>query len=215
MGEVATAEDWIRMYRQGVSGAGIARIFNVDDILEVLTTLAAAKEEDTSVADEHAANLATQVQAVESTLPSLRLLTPAFRARVEELAAFVKENGRMPRQSGGGREETSLGRWLHAQRSNVDKGKLDPRQRAALGALGAWESPYKARREEARFPERLRALAAFQARKKRLPSYRNRDDDDERALGIWLHTLRQAAGEDRLPDSFRRALDQSIPGWNL
>lgn len=83
-----------------------------------------------------------------------------------------------------------------------------------MDAIGAWGSEARGRREEARFPARLRALADFGKRHRRLPSYWNRDDADEQALGMWLYTLRQAAAAVRLPERGRDALDREAPGWD-
>lgn len=53
----------------------------------------------------------------------------------------------MPRQVGGDAVETSLGRWLHSQRGKIDKGTLTTGQRAALDAIGVWDSDRRERRE--------------------------------------------------------------------
>lgn len=206
--------EWIRMYRQGVGGASIARLCKVDDILDVLRTLSNARMADRGLEAEHLANLVSQARDVQETMAVARAFTPAWRRRLDELAKFVTAHRCMPRQVGGDTAETGLGRWLHAQRSKVDKGTLDPRQRRALDAIGCWDSDRRAMREESRLPARLDAVAAFKAKHKRWPTYMNRSDGEERALGTWLHTARQAARSNRLPISLRKAMDAALPGWN-
>lgn len=206
-------DEWIRLYRGGLTGAGVAAACKVDDVLEVLTVLADAKREDPALEDEHAASRSHAVEAQEA-LARQRALSPVWRRRIAELTAFVAKHGRMPRQKGGDEAETSIGRWLHSQRSKVAKGILEPRQRAALDAIGPWDSHFRVSREEAQFPDRLQAVVDFRARHRRLPSYRNRASAQESAMGTWLHTLRQAAAGGRLPGAMKAALDQSVPGWN-
>lgn len=207
----STVDDWVHMYRQGITGAGITRMLPDVDALEVLGALAAAKAEDGSLEAEHAHNL-TRRPAEDAT--AAERLTPSWRARLYELDAFFKTNGRMPRQVGGDAQECRIGRWLHTQRGKVTKGTLWPQQRAALDTVGNWDSSHRDKREGSKFPARLRALVAFKTQHGRWPSYLNRADSKERALGLWLHTARHAASEGRLPNAARHALDKEAPGWN-
>lgn len=207
-------EEWIELYRKGLGGASIAKLCDVPDVLEVLRALAAARKADPRLETDHSTNLLRHAREVEDASVTRRLLTPAWTARAEQLKAFVKDHHRMPRQRGGDDLETALGRWLHAQRGKVGKGTLHPRQRAILDAIGAWDSERRDQREASRFPERLRAVVEFRARHRRFPTYMNRVDDAERALGVWLHTARQAHREGRLPEQLEEALDRAVPGWN-
>jgi hypothetical protein len=210
---MGTDSDWVGMYRKGVSGGSIARLCD-DDPLKILKALAAARRQDPTLEPEHTANLGRNAREVEEAMAVERAFTPSWRRRIAELEAYVRDHGRMPRQVGGDSPETALGRWLHAQRGKVAKGALDPRQRAALDAIGAWDSATRPQREASQFPDQLRALAAFRAKHRRWPTYRNRDDNLECMLGTWLHTLRQSSREGRLPDGARQALDRYTPGWN-
>lgn len=54
-----TADEWIRLYRSGLTGAAVALACDVDDILDVLNALAAAKRGDPSLEAEHEANRMT------------------------------------------------------------------------------------------------------------------------------------------------------------
>ncbi|GAA4035156.1 hypothetical protein GCM10023063_19430 [Arthrobacter methylotrophus] len=213
-GTTKTSDEWICLYRSGITGAGVAHACDVDDILEVLNVLAEAKRRDPSLETEHTANLRTHDPDAQGSDPSLRGLSQAWQLRLAGLRAYVWENGRMPRQGGGGQVETSLGRWLHAQRLKATKGTLEPRQRAALDAVGKWDSDRREHRDAERFPARLKALADFRERRGRLPSHRNRTDDQESSLGAWLHALRQAAAEGRLPGKAKGELDATVPDWN-
>lgn len=208
-----TAEDWVRMYGEGVTGAEIVKICSSSDPLEILAALADAKRSDPGLEDRHAYGLRRAVREHEENPVRLSPFTPAWQRRLDELTAYVRDNGRMPRQIGGDAQETALGRWLHAQRGKVDKGTLGSQQRAALDALGTWDSNRRQERDIARLPHQLRALAAFRTRHKRWPTYMNRTDAQESALGTWLYTVRQAAREDRLPEPIRQALDDHAPGW--
>lgn len=118
----------------------------------------------------------------------------------------------MLRQGGGDEHETSLGRWLHSQRLKGTKGTLLSEQRAALDAVGPWDSEARQRRDDAKFPALLRAVADFHESHSRLPSYRSRNDEVECALAGWLNRQRQAAADGRLTDKFPNALDSTLPG---
>jgi hypothetical protein len=61
----------------------------------------------------------------------------------------------MPQQCSGDKTETILGRWLQAQHSKLGKGRLEPRQREALDAVGAWDSDRRKRREGSKLPTQL------------------------------------------------------------
>jgi hypothetical protein len=212
--EGATVEDWISMYRQGIGAAAIALLCDVPDILNVLGALSDARDADPTLEPEHLANSRRQAREVERKLARAREFTPSWERRLEELTTFHVDHGRMPRQTGGDSAETSLARWLHAQRSKVDKGTLEPRQREALDAIGNWDSADRERRDQGRLPERLKELQAFRRRHRRWPTYMNRGDEHEMRLGTWLFTLRQAVRDGRLPAAFEATLDAAVPGWN-
>jgi hypothetical protein len=212
--EAATTEKWIAMYRQGIGAASIASLCDVPDILDVLNALAAAKRADPSLESVHFGNLQRQALEAEHQKANARGFTPQWQRRLEELTAFHAEHGRMPRQTGGDAAETSVARWLHAQRAKVGKGTLELRQREALDAIGHWDSPSRDKRDQSIFPENLKELQAFRRQHRRWPTYMNRGDEHEMRLGTWLFTLRQASRDDRLPAEFKNALDAAVPGWN-
>lgn len=209
-----TADEWIRLYRSGLTGAAVALACDVDDILDVLNALAAAKRGDPSLEAEHEANRMTAAPQAREAAASLHGLSQVWRQRITELHDYFAEHGRMPRQGGGDEHETSLGRWLHAQRLKGTKGTLLSEQRAALDGAGPWDSEARQRRDDAKFPAQLSAVADFRALHRRLPSYKSRNDEVECALAGWLNKQRQAVGDGRLSGKFRKALDETLPGWN-
>lgn len=211
----AAADDWLRMYRHGIGAAGIARLCDVDDIMAVLKCLADARRADPLLETEHTSNLLRHARDAEEEVTGRKILTPAWQARINDLEAFVRDHGRMPRQAGGDRAETSLGRWLHAQRAKVSNGVLHPRLREALDAVGDWDSDRRARRDAMKFPARLAALTAYAARHRRLPVRRQGTDTYELALATWLFSLRQAAETGQLDPRQRAALDKALPGWRV
>lgn len=212
--EESAPETWVRLYQQGIGGAEVARICGEPDVLAVLRHLTAAKRVDASLESRHLAGLVTRAREVQEEMAAKRAITSAWRRRLDELSAFVREHGCMPRQTGGDEAETGLGRWLHAQRSKVAKGTLQPRQRAALDAIGAWDSDRRAGREAKQFPAKLLELVEFKDTHRRWPTYMSKASEGERALGTWLYTIREAAHQGRLPDSMRGVLDRQVPGWN-
>ncbi|QOD05698.1 helicase associated domain-containing protein [Pseudarthrobacter sp. BIM B-2242] len=209
----SSPSNWIRLYQEGMTGAEIVQACRDTDPLQILGTLARAKNSDPDLESRHRYSLGRKARERRQQVALDDSFSPPWRRRLNELKEYVRNNGRMPRQVGGDATETSLGRWLHAQRAKVSKGSLTARQRAALDAVGVWDSDRRENREMARFPERLRALAAFRARHRRWPTYMNRTDPEEQSLGTWLYTLRQAAREERLPERVRLVLDEHLPGW--
>jgi hypothetical protein len=207
--------NWIRLYQEGMTGAEIVQACKDVDPLQILGALARAKDDDPGLESQHRESQTGKAHERQTHSASGDSFPPPWQRRLNELRDYMNCHGRMPRQVGGDTKETSLGRWLHAQRGKVSKGTLTARQRAALDAIGVWDSDRRVNREEARFPERLRALAAFRARHRRWPTYMNCTDAQEQALGTWLYTLRQAAREYRLPEQVRAVLDENVPGWLL
>lgn len=65
-----------------------------------------------------------------------------FALDVEELAAFVRDNGRAPRANADDPSEAKLGVWLEKQRAAHRSGKLSADRAAAVdGVLGQdWSS---------------------------------------------------------------------------
>jgi hypothetical protein len=212
--EDSTTDSWVRMYRDGVSCAGIAQLCEYDNIMTILQAVAEAKARDASLEEDHLSNRLGAASEVQAYAAPSRALRPGWAERLEQLKNFVQEYGRMPRQSGGDPKETALGRWLHAQRGKLGKGALTTRQRGALDMVGDWDSERRAKRDRLSFPDRLRDTVAFRKRQGRWPTYLARLDPDERSLGVWLYTLRQADREGRLPDRTREVLDRHLPGWN-
>lgn len=213
-GPQTAADEWVRLYRGGLTGAAVALACDVDDILDVLNALASAKRSDPSLKSEHEANRNAAVPQARDVAVPLRGLSLVWRNRITDLREYFAAHGRMPRQGGGDEHETSLGRWLHAQRLKGTKGTLLSEQRAALDAVGPWDSQARQRRDEAKFPAHLQAVVDYRALHRRLPSYRSRNDEAGSALAGWLNKQRQAAGDGRLAEKFRSALDESLPGWN-
>jgi hypothetical protein len=204
---------WIRLYQEGMTGAEIVQACKDVDPLQILGTLVRAKDNDPGLESQHRDSQSRKTHERQTPSASGGSFRPPWQRRLDELRDYVNRHGRMPRQVGGDTKETSLGRWLHAQRGKVSKGTLTARQRAALDAIGVWDSDRRYGREMAKFPDRLRSLATFRARHRRWPTYMNRTDAQEQALGIWLYVLRQEAREDRLPGQVRAALDEHVPGW--
>lgn len=202
------------MYREGIGVAGIIDFCDIADIFTVIKVLGEARRRDPRIEIDHSTNLLRYAREVEDELAIARAFTPSWTGRIAELQEFVAENGRMPRQAGGDAAETGIGRWLHAQRGKVSKGTLSPRQRAALDAVGEWDSKRRPLREERRFPDQITALAAFVRENGRFPAHRHGHSEDELTLATWLYTVRQADCAGNLSGSHRKILDGTVPGWD-
>jgi hypothetical protein len=149
-----------------------------------------------------------------------------WEQRLQEVAAFGQQHGRLPRCSGGTlaapltREEHELGTWCHSQRQrrkgHGTSAELAPEQAAKLEALPGWQWDQRAEEWE----QRLQEVVAFGQRHGRLPRQQGRKEqpllEGERELGVWCSTQRQrrkGKGTYAVLTPERAAKLESIPGW--
>lgn len=140
------------------------------------------------------------------------------------LADFVREAGRLPRQSGAPDDrERKAGNALRAFRRRLASGQLDPALRAWLDeTIPGWEKENTrpaacGMRGVRRFEARVRAVQRFQLKWGRLPSASG-TEPGEAALGVFLRNHRQAAcGRGTTSWNPRKdaLLGRMVPGWDL
>lgn len=202
MGRDVGSPEWVIMYRQGLTAGRIAELCRVN-VQQVNRAIARARRSDPGIAQEHLAKV-----------PRPPAASKRWKARCEELTAFMAANGRPPFATGHGPEESSLGRWLERQRGEAVKGELDEDRRRALDAAGDWMTPPRVQLETRRWRQHLQELADFAIREGRLPSHRRAVTETERILANWLHGQRQGASRGELSAGRLQALQDSVPGWN-
>jgi Helicase associated domain len=109
--------------------------------------------------------------------------------RYGDLVRFIEAHDRMPHEQPGGgienRAESLLGGWARYQRRRFARGNLPGWQHALLEQIKLFSfDPYADL-----WNVQYELLAVFQARHRKVPSYRSQDLS-ERALGAWVHKQR-------------------------
>jgi hypothetical protein len=134
-------------------------------------------------------------------------------ARMRELIAMVQETGRYPSRTAADVAERSLASWLERRRRDAAAGTLAPALGDGLAVLPDWLRPPRAVADEARWQDRLAALARYRAAGHDWPRHKAAVAGEEHDLGVWLHSQRQKARRGELAPVKARALDEVLPGW--
>lgn len=175
--------------------------------------------------DAHAGTLAPAYSEALSVLPDWERTertpqTVASQARWQDrlaaLTAYRASGKDWPLYRGTAGEQHQLGVWLHRQRFERRRGELDPAKAAALDtAVPGWLTGRKrgSMTAEAKWQDRLTALAAYRAGGQDWPRYKARPGSEEHQLGVWLQAQRNRKRSGKLTPERTRALDAAVPGW--
>ncbi|CAH0232489.1 hypothetical protein SRABI26_02684 [Arthrobacter sp. Bi26] len=192
------------MYRKGLTVGRIAAVCGAlpQTVGSHIRTQRAAAPE---MAAEHLANR-----------PTKRPRPPgaAWRLSLEALAKFRESAGRYPTSHNRDPVNRRLANWLSIQRRAARAGRLDDERLRLLAVLPGWDVDQRSTEEAERWRNRLEELRMFKASEGRWPQFRRPVGEDERVLGVWLHSQRLAFGGGRLDAEALRLLDVTIPGWN-
>ncbi|MDP9696139.1 UNVERIFIED_ORG: hypothetical protein J2X79_003718 [Arthrobacter globiformis] len=146
----APYQEWVLMYRKGLSRGQIAD-FTGAAPATVGYHLRLARERDPGLQNEH------------ETAARKPAVTGQGRERLGQLAAFVQEVGRYPSRNSDDGAERTLAGWLQRRRREAAAGTLTPAYLQALAGLPGWQGSPRAVADEARWQDRLTALAAYLA----------------------------------------------------
>lgn len=199
-----SGDEWILMYRQGLSKRQIAEVC-ATRLSRVSRRINQAISGDESLEPAHVANL-----------PVVVVIDPA-RARwigwFEEVRQFTKAQGRLPSKNEVGSREMRLSVWLGQQRGAYRGGNLSQEYQHLLDSLGSWQISERQRREEQAWQEHLGQLQDYVAREGSWPVWRQTESEEERAVGAWLHAQRQGFKRGKLHPDRITALNNAVPGW--
>lgn len=189
--------EWVQMYRQGIPAPKIAAAAGVAKGT-VRYHLHIAAQADPSLRDEH------QAAASAPGRPS-----GAGLRNMEDLIALYKTEGRLPSFKGSSPRERTLAVWLQRRRQDANRGTLSP-----MKAIPGWDQqPSRKTRDEARWHQRLAELTEYMAAGNDCPRHKKTDSDQERTLGIWLHTQRMKQRRSELDQDKEAKLNTDLPGW--
>jgi hypothetical protein len=200
-GAVPNAE-WVLMYRGGLTRSRIATLTRAP-AQTVGYHLSAAVDADPSLQAAHEKSAAKAPPRVG----------PSGLARMRELVDMVQETGRYPSRTAKDVAERTLASWLDRRRDDDAAGTLAPAYRDGLAVLQDWQRPPRAVADEARWQNRLTALAEYRAAGHDWPRHKSSATGEEHDLGVWLHSQRQKARRGELEPAKAGALDEAVPGW--
>lgn len=139
--------------------------------------------------------------------------TTHWQRRYKATQIFLAANGRLPKVEGD-EDESSLARWVRRQRALHIRGELPDIQITLMDMLPDWTHRDPSANRDHHWRERLTHLQAFVAETAAMPRYKRYDSENERVLGVWLHTQHQRRAEGRLNQWRLEALDEALPGWH-
>lgn len=198
----APEPEWVLMYRRGL-GRGQIALQSGAPVRTVGYHLAVARRLDPCLQEEHAA--ATGAKPGRVTRQGL--------VRMAQLVAMVQGTSKYPSTKSVDRDERALAAWLNRRRRESRDGTLPPAFRDGLRVLPDWQDLSRSAGDEARWQERLAALAAYRASGQDWPRHKTTSGGLEHELGVWIHTQRYKARRDELDPSNVAALDARVPGW--
>ena len=190
------------MYRQGIPSPKIAATAGVAKST-VRYHLHLAAQTDPSIRDEHQAAAGTPTQPSRAGLRNM-----------ENLIALYKTERRLPSFKSQSPGERALAVWLRRRQQDDTRGALSPNYREGLKAIPGWDQqPGRKAKDEARWHQRLAELLNYMAGCNDWPRHKKTDSEQERTLGIWLHTQRMKHRTRELDQDKEAQLNTLLPNW--
>ncbi|WP_458114466.1 helicase associated domain-containing protein [Arthrobacter sp. R1-13] len=199
--DAAPEPEWMLMYRRGLSRGKIAELSGAP-LRTVGYHLTVARKLHPGLQAEHEAGGGTSQR-----------ITGQGVERMAQLIAMVQERGRYPSTKADDNAERALAAWLNRRRKEAREGKLLPVFHDGLSALPGWQDLRRVTSDEARWQERLAALAAYRGSGQDWPRHKATIEGLEHELGVWLHTQRYKARRGELDPAKVAGLDAAVPGW--
>ncbi|KQN89609.1 helicase associated domain-containing protein [Arthrobacter sp. Leaf69] len=193
--------EWVLMYRLGLSRKRIAELVRAEPAT-VGYHLVIARRRDPELEAAHVAAAGTKAG------PS-----PAELARMEVIIAWIKAEGRLPRDGSEDKKERSMARWLSDRRREAAEETLDPGYRDGLAQVPGWQKNRRESEDEERWHRRLAQLAAHREEGHDWPRHKDCDSEREHTLGVWIHTQRYKHRRGDLAPDKVKLLDGAVPGW--
>lgn len=194
--------EWVQMYRRGMPSPAIAAAAGVAKST-VRYHLHIAAQAEPSIRDEHRAAAGAPGQPSDAGLRNL-----------ENIIALYKTEGRLPSVNGPSPRERTLWVWLQRRRQDANQDALSSLYREGLKAIPGWDQqPNRKAQDEARWHQRLTELMDYMTAGNDWPRHKKTDTEQERTLGIWLHTQRMKHRRRELDQDMETQLNTDFPGW--
>ncbi|MFD5277514.1 helicase associated domain-containing protein [Pseudarthrobacter sp. NPDC058362] len=195
--------EWVLMYRKGLPSAKISGLCGVPSST-VRFHLQKATDQEPGLREEH-----RRAMAGAKPGPSRAALR-----NLSDLIALHQAEERLPATSGATARERTLAGWLARCRREATAGTLSSGLREGLSVIPGWDGPSaRELRDEARWRQRFQELTQLRAGGGDWPRHQKTADEQERALGLWLHGQRISARHGRMDPAKVKLLDSSVPGW--
>lgn len=200
--EVSRHPEWDMMYVAGLTAREIADRCH-QNIATVHRHLRMREKYEPGFHAKHQAALASR----DPDRPSTR-----WRQRLYEALDFQATHQRLPDRSEDPREQ-SLHEWILDQRNAYRQGQMSVAKIVLLEDLQDWAVDTQRMMLDEHWRNQLARLTDFVASTGRFPRYKEYSSEQERVLGVWLHTQHQRRAEDRLLPWRKAAMDAAFPVW--
>ncbi|WP_456506504.1 helicase associated domain-containing protein [Arthrobacter sp. UYCu723] len=189
------------MYRKGIPAPKIAAATGLA-ASTIRYHLHLAAQEEPGLRDQHRT---AHSKAPRNNRAGLRNL--------HDVLAFHQTQGQLPTTGGNTARERALGVWLHHRRQDAAAGTLSPAYQG-LNVIPGWnKQPTQSEVNAARWDRRLAELATYRAAGNNWPLHKKAATEQERILGVWLHSQRINHRHGTLNPAKEAELDASLPGW--
>ncbi|WP_258804211.1 Helicase associated domain protein [Pseudarthrobacter sp. NS4] len=199
----APHQEWVQLYRQGLTITKIAAAARVgESTVRYHLTLAAAK--DPSLREDH--------RSAIMAAPTTRVTSDGLQ-NLEDTLDLYRTEGRLPSTKSPRARERALAMWLSRRRKDLDRGTLPRIYRNGLQEIPGWERRARKDDDEAQWNLRLIQLSRYIAAGNDWPRHEKTDTEEERLLGIWLHRQRIKFRKGKLPQHREIQLNKLLHGW--
>lgn len=192
--------EWVEMYGSGIPVPKIAAAAGAPETT-VRRHLAIAARQNPELRAAH-----------KAAASKPRRVTAPGQKNLNEVLSFHEAEGRLPSRRTD--RERALATWLQRRRREAADGTLSPAYARALVSIPNWrEQPTRRAADKVRWTQRLGEVASYLASRNDWPRHHRTEDQDERTLGIWLHTQRIGSRAGSISPAREKQLDEVIPGW--
>ncbi|WP_251046472.1 helicase associated domain-containing protein [Arthrobacter sp. ISL-85] len=163
-----------------------------------------AAQKDPALREQHA-------QATPATPPRV---DNRSLENLEDILALYRTEGRLPSSRAKSARERTLSSWLGRKRQESETGRLSAVVRDRLREIPGWDAPRKQKEKRAAlWNQRLSELVKYRAEGNDWPLHKKAATEQERLLGVWIHSQRITHRKGTLTPARQARLNTELPGW--